>query len=212
MNKIETWEYLERVTGLLSWAHTSLSNIADALGRMMAAGHMVYSAAYIMPAPKLGFVRKHANHLALIKMMMDDRLPAKIAKAAALRHVFDLLVLYPGLGRFLAFQYAIDLNDSSMLDFNESDFVIAGPGALDGIAKYFVDTGRLSAEDIICEVTDRQVAAFKRLKLDFKGLGNRLLQPIDCQNLFCEISKYAHAAAWPALSPANGRALSLSRL
>ncbi|NTI63181.1 hypothetical protein G6L85_16850 [Agrobacterium rhizogenes] len=95
-------------------------------------------------------------------------------QAAALRHVFDLLVLYPGLGRFLAFQYAIDLNDSSMLDFDESDFVIAGPGALDGgIAKYFVDTGRPSAEDIIYEVTDRQVAAFKRLKLDFKGLGNQ---------------------------------------
>ncbi|MEH7844725.1 nucleotide kinase domain-containing protein [Rhizobium laguerreae] len=203
-NKIETWEYLERVAGRLSWAHTSLSDISDALDRMMAAGHTIYSAAYIMPAPKLGFVRKHANHLALIKLMMDDRLPATIAKATSLRHVFDLLVSYPGLGRFLAFQYAIDLNYSSMLDFDESDFVIAGPGALDGIAKCFADTGRLSAEDIIHEVAGRQAAAFKRLKLDFEGLGNRPLQPIDCQNLFCEISKYARVAH-PTVAGVSGR-------
>ncbi|PWI49825.1 hypothetical protein B5K03_34425 [Rhizobium phaseoli] len=203
-NKIETWEYLERVAGALSWAHTSLSEMSDALDRMMAAGHAVYSAAYIMPAPKLGFVRKHANHLALIKMMMDDKLPAKIADAPTLRHVFDLLVPYNGLGRFLAFQYTIDLNYSSMLNFDESDFVIAGPGALDGIAKCFVDTGRLSAEEIIYEVTNMQTAAFAQLKLDFKGLGKRLLQPIDCQNLFCEISKYARVAH-PNVPGVSGR-------
>jgi alpha-glutamyl/putrescinyl thymine pyrophosphorylase clade 1 len=32
------------------------------------------------------------------------------------------------------------------------------------------------------------------LGLDFPGLFGRPLQPIDCQNLFCEISKYARVA------------------
>ncbi|WP_158254896.1 MULTISPECIES: nucleotide kinase domain-containing protein [Sinorhizobium] len=203
-NKIETWERLEREVGPLSWAHTSLSSMSDALDRMMSAGHTIYSAAYIMPAPRLGFVRKHANHLALVRLMMGDGLPAKIAKAATLRDVFEMLVPYPGLGRFLAFQYAIDLNYSSMLDFDESNFVIAGPGALDGIAKCCVDTGRLSAEDIIYAVTESQAAAFARLSLDFKGLGDRPLQPIDCQNLFCEISKYARVAH-PTVAGVSGR-------
>lgn len=183
-NKIETWESLERTIGPLSWASTSLGKMSDALDRMMAGGQTVYSAAYIMPAPKLGSVRKHANHIALLKMMMEEGLPARVAKARSLREVFDLLVPYPGLGRFLAFQYAIDLNYSSMLDFDESAFVVAGPGALDGISKCFVDTGGLSAEDIIYQVTDSQAGAFARLGLHFAGLGARPLQPIDCQNLF----------------------------
>ena len=31
---------------------------------------------------------------------------------------------------------------------------------------------------------------FKRLNLDFKRIGNRPLQLIDCQNIFCELDKY----------------------
>jgi hypothetical protein len=88
-----------------------------------------------MPAPALGHARKHANHLALIKLMLDDRVPEHIRQAPSLRSVFETLLRYPGLGPFLAFQYTIDLNYSTLLDHDEGDFVIAGPGALDGIAK-----------------------------------------------------------------------------
>ncbi|TIL83158.1 MAG: hypothetical protein E5Y89_01935 [Mesorhizobium sp.] len=203
-NKIETWEYLERVLGPLTWAWTALDDIAGVLDDMMAAGQSVYSAAYIMPAPKLGMVRKHANHLALLRLMMDDGLPCKIADARSLREVFDLLVRYPGLGRFLAFQYAIDLNYSAMLDFDEAGFVVAGPGALDGISKCFYDTDGLSAEELIYMVTESQQSAFARLGLAFPGLGHRPLQPIDCQNLFCEISKYARVAH-PEVAGVSGR-------
>ncbi|MET0181623.1 MAG: nucleotide kinase domain-containing protein, partial [Caulobacterales bacterium] len=45
---------------------------------------------------------------------------------------------------------------------------------------------------------------FSRLGLDFKGLYGRPLQPIDCQNLFCEISKYARVA-YPAHAGVLGR-------
>src|SRR5271157_5932630 len=101
--------------------------------------------------------------------------------------VFSPIREYPGIGRFLAFQYAIDLNYSELLDFNENDFVVAGPGALDGIAKCFENTGDLSAEDVIRWVTDQQNHEFARLKLDFEDLFGRRLHLIDCQNLFCEI-------------------------
>src|SRR3546814_2514500 len=44
------------------------------------------------------------------------------------------------------------------------------------------------------EMTHIQEEEFARLGLDFPGLFGRRLQPIDCQNLFCEISKYARVA------------------
>jgi hypothetical protein len=139
-------------------------------------------------------VRKHDNHLALLSRMMDDRLPDRIRQARSLATIYEMLLRYSGIGRFLAFQYAIDLNYSTLLDFDESDFVIAGPGALDGIAKCFADTGNLSPEDIIIRVADEQTRSFARLQIAFPALQGRPLQPIDCQNLFCEISKYARVA------------------
>ena len=48
--------------------------------------------------------------------------------------------------------------------------------------------------DIIKLMADRQEAEFSRLGLDFRNLWGRPLQLIDCQNLFCEVDKYARVA------------------
>ena len=193
-NRIETWEALEDRFGPLEWRRLDLAKIDQALEELRLRGRKIYSAAYIMPSPALGHARKHSNHLALLKHMMEDRQPERVRQAPSLRSVYELILRYPGLGPFLAFQYTIDLNYSCMLDFEELEFVVAGPGALDGISKCFADTNGLSAEEVIHWVTDRQDAEFRRLGLDFPGLFGRRLQPIDCQNLFCEISKYARVA------------------
>ena len=71
------------------------------------------------------------------------------------------------------------------------EFVVAGPGALDGISKCFSDTAGLNAPEIIRFMTERQEAEFERLGLQFQSLWGRPLQLIDCQNVFCEVSKYA---------------------
>jgi hypothetical protein len=193
-NRIETWESLEDRFGPLEWRRLDLVKIDQALEELRLRGRKIYSAAYIMPSPALGYARKHSNHLALLRRMIEDRLPQRVRRAPSLRSVYELILWYPSLGPFLAFQYAIDLNYSCMLDFDESEFVVAGPGALDGISKCFIDTGALTAEQVIYWVTERQDAEFKRLGLEFPGLFGRRLQPIDCQNLFCEISKYARVA------------------
>jgi hypothetical protein len=161
---------------------------------LRAGGQRIYSAAYIMPAPPFGRARKHSNHLALIARMMADRLPDRLRQAPDLRTVYERILGYSGLGRFLAFQYAIDLNYSTLLDFAESNFVVAGPGALDGISKCFSTISERRPEEVIRWVTDRQEVEFTRRGLNFNGLFGRRLQPIDCQNLFCEISKYARIA------------------
>lgn len=198
-NRIETWTALEHALGPLTYSHTDLNDVADVLDAVMRRGDRLYSAAYIMPAPSFGHQRKHANHLALIKTMMADRLPDRVRQAPSLRAVYERLLRYSGIGPFLAFQYTIDLNYSDLLDHDEASFVVAGPGALDGIAKCFRSTGRFSAEDVIHAVCDQQDVAFAAAGLSFQSLFGRQLQPIDCQNLFCEISKYARVAHPEAL-------------
>jgi hypothetical protein len=202
-NKIETWDALERAVGPITWEDVSLKKISNTLDRSISHGTRIYSSAYIMPSPPFGHARKHTNHLALLGQMMHDRLPDRIAQVNSLRGVYEILTRYPGLGPFLAFQYSIDLNYSSMLMFDESEFVIAGPGALDGISKCFSDFGDHPAEYVIHWAADHQEAEFNRLELNFETLFGRRLQPIDCQNLFCEISKYARVAHPDVIGVAN---------
>ena len=204
-NRIDSWEALEYKLGPLEWDSIDLNELDRTLEAMRSRGRKIYSAAYIMPSPALGHRRKHSNHLALLKQMMEDRLPERVRQAPSLRSVYELVLAYPGLGPFLAFQYTIDLNYSSLIDFDESEFVVAGPGALDGISKCFADTGGRSADEIIYWMVDHQEAEFRRLRLDFPGLFGRRLQPIDCQNLFCEISKYARVAHPDVAGVANRR-------
>jgi hypothetical protein len=203
-NKIETWQLLEHALGPIVWGKTSLSDIQRVLRGALARGSRIYSAAYIMPAPNFGKVRKHANHLALLDQMMRDRLPAALSQSKSLRDAYTLIRGYPGIGPFLAFQYAIDLNYSTLLDFDEQDFVVAGPGALDGISKCFKHTNGFSAEEVIQYMVQSQEAHFARLGIEFEGLAGRRLMPIDCQNLFCEISKYSRVA-FPDVAGAAGR-------
>ncbi len=203
-NRIETWELVERELGPISWQTADLNGMIGVLDGALRRGATVYSAAYIMPSPNLGGARKHVNHLKLLAAMMDQGLPARVERASSLSAVYELLKPWPGLGSFLAFQYAIDLNYSAMLNFDESAFVVAGPGALDGIAKCFSSTGGHDAETVIHMMVDEQEGHFERLGLTFPGLFGRRLQPIDCQNLFCEISKYSRVAH-PEISGSSGR-------
>jgi hypothetical protein len=53
-------------------------------------------------------------------------------------------------------------------------------------------------------MADRQEKEFERLNIEFEGLWGRRLQLIDCQNLFCEVDKYARVAH-PEFSGPKGR-------
>ena len=72
--------------------------------------------------------------------------------------------------------------------------MVAGPGALDGIDKCFIGAAELSPADIIRYMRDNQQRHFADQGIDFATLWGRPLQLIDCQNVFCEISKYARIA------------------
>lgn len=203
-NRIETWESLSGRFGALTWKDFSFDAYAKVLDGLLEEGARVYSAAYIMPSPAFGSPRKHRNHLRLIEHMMADGAPKKLAKAGSLRGAFELLRGYPSLGDFLAFQFAIDINYSELTDFSEMEFVVAGPGARDGISKCFQDVAGHSEAEIIQVMAERASYEFERLGMKFQTLWGRDLQLIDCQNVFCEVSKYARVAH-PEIVGESGR-------
>ena len=192
-NKIETWETLKAKLGTISYEDYSFSRYDRVLTNAASAGARIYSAAYIMPSGKGAFRhrRKHRNHLRLLERMMEDEVWYQVANASSMKQAFEIVRSYPTIGDFLSYQYVTDLNYSDLVHFSEMEFTVAGPGAIDGIRKCFSHLGGLNETDVIQLVTERQEQEFERLGLQFRSLWGRRLQLIDCQNLFCEVSKYA---------------------
>lgn len=202
-NREDTWERLEERVGPIRWSTYDFDRYRAALDEAATRGP-IYSAAYVMPPPRLGEGRKHANHLRLVELMMRDGLASQVRSAPSLRSIYETLVSYPGLGPFLAFQYAIDLNYSDLVPFDENDFVVAGPGAKDGIRKCFGRDAVGIETEVIRYMTETQDEHFRRLGLEFPGLFGRPLHLIDAQNLFCEVDKYARVRH-PDIAGISGR-------
>ena len=203
-NRIDTWRYLEENVGPITAGSFNAAHLARLLDIRLAAGNRLYSAAYIMPSPKLGADRKHENHLRLLAQLLSDGTIDKLVDASSLQELYEILAGVHSFGKFLAFQFAIDLNYTSLYPFSEMDYVVAGPGAHDGIAKCFTDTGDYQAEDVIRAVADSAERCLAELEIEFESLWGRPLQLVDCQNLFCEVDKYARVMH-PELQGLSGR-------
>lgn len=193
-NRISTWELLADRLGPLMLASFDPARAEQVLTAARAAGQPIYSAAYIVPPVPGEPGPKHAGHLALTMRMLDAGMADALLAAGSLETVFRLLRTWPGVGDFLGYQMAIDLNYSDVIDHDEDDFVVAGPGALDGLSKAWQGADLRRAAELIRATTAEQDEQFARLGIVFPGLFGRRLKLIDCQNLYCEISKYARAA------------------
>ncbi len=205
-NKIETWELLERTAGDLRVDQFDAVHFARTLDRALQAGATIYSAAYIMPSGPVEVrqPRKHLTHLNLLASVLKESLPERLIAARSMAEGYELLRALPGIGPFLAYQFVTDLNYSSHLNFSESEFVMPGPGARDGLRKCFGSLGDYAESDVIRWVTERQSEEFAERGLNFASLWGRPLQLIDCQNLFCEVDKYARVVH-PDVAGFSGR-------
>ncbi len=161
-NRIETWELLRGQFGELNYAGFDVRKYDSLLTKALERGKQIYSAAYIMPSGgRRGHARKHRDHLGLLQMMMREELPARIAEARSMKRAFELLRSFPMVGDFLAYQFLIDINYSTIVNFSEMEFVMPGPGALRGIRKCFRSLGGLNEADIIRVMADRQEEEFE---------------------------------------------------
>jgi hypothetical protein len=203
-NRIATWELLRSAFGELTWASFRLDRFDQVLTEAFGRGERIYTGAYVIPSPNLGRSRKHTNHLLLLQHLLRSGLWSRLEASASMAQAFDVLRGYPGLGDFLAFQLLIDINYSAVTDFDEMDFVVPGPGAKDGLHKCFGPGVEGIEADLIRYASDTQEEHLARLGLRFSGLNGRRLQLIDCQNLFCEVDKYARVAH-PEITGFSGR-------
>ncbi len=206
-SKIETWQavhdFLHRyptLDDLASGAFTKALEYANQQNDGLYTGAFILCAtnAYDQPA-------KYLNHVELFRhMFLIDHLGKKLLSAKSLQQIFELLKSYPLMGNFMSYQTAIDLNYSALINFDEDDFVVPGPGALRGMKKVFEDFGDYTPSEIVMWMVEHQAEEFARLGLPFSGLFGRPLHAIDCQNLFCETDKYCRVAV-PELASARKR-------
>lgn len=195
-NKESTWELLSKNFGDILLKNFNTKKYSIVLENAISNGTKIYNDAYISCANKaFGYDRKHDNHLALLdKMFNIDKMQDKIIKCNTMQNAFNIIKGYPLIGNFMAYQLVTDINYSAFVNWKENEFTVAGPGSLRGIKKCFIDKGTMTNEDIIKYMYMHQDEEFKRLNLNFKRIGNRPLQLIDCQNIFCELDKYCRQA------------------
>jgi hypothetical protein len=188
-NLPSTWEYLINNIGDITLENFNINKISILLSDLQKI-QPIYNSAYISCANKVfGYDKKHDNHLHLLhKMFIEDKVADKILKCKDMENAFNILVSFPLIGNFMAYQLVTDINYSDTVDFTEDSFTVAGPGSKRGIQKIFNTTKHY--EDYITKAYNEQGAQFKKYNLDFRFLGNRKLQLIDIQNLFCEFDKY----------------------
>jgi hypothetical protein len=124
------------------------------------------------------------------ELIKENRLN-RIVKAKSLEEIYRILIECSFLGEFLAYQYAIDLNYSDVIDFDENSFVKAGIGAIRGIKKCFSSFQNYSFEDCIRHTQDNLEHYQNKYGFtNFKPLFGRYPTLIDLQNCFCETDKY----------------------
>ncbi|MDT2022299.1 nucleotide kinase domain-containing protein [Methylocella sp. CPCC 101449] len=205
-NKIETWEAIEKAFGTINLDSFDFELAGALLSKRQNSGMRNYSAAYIMPSCASMFDEqaKHMGHLKLLQWMLAQNYPARLKDCRNMEDAFALLRSVPSIGAFLAYQFVTDLNYSPLTNFSEMEFVMAGPGALDGISKCFDGLDDVTPADVIKHMAEHQEQYLNEIVGTFDDLWGRPLQLIDCQNVFCEISKYSRVA-YPAIGGLSGR-------
>lgn len=195
-NKELTWEILCSKLGDISLENFNFKNYCKILEEAKESGEKIYTDAYMSCANKaFGYDKKHENHIALLEQMfIKDKTQNKILNSKNMEEVFNIIKQYPLIGSFMAYQLVTDINYSEVVNFSEREFTVAGPGSERGIKKCFIDLEGMSKEDIIKWMCNNQEEEFLKLGIEFRNLGGRPLQYIDCQNLFCELDKYCRQA------------------
>lgn len=207
-NKPETWEYLgEKLSNPISVKTYKPQEIANLLTEYQHT-HPIFNNAYMMAGSHIAYNHlptKHDKWLMMVKReILDTDLLKKILDASSLEAVYEMLSQCTFIGGFLAYQYAIDFNYSTYLNFDEDSFVKAGVGAMRGIKKCFSSYGN-NYEDAIYFILDHFEELQERYGYtEFRPLSGRKPKLIDFQNCFCETDKYLRAKM-PELKVGNVR-------
>src|SRR5271165_1211232 len=205
-NSITTWETLTVKFGIPTWKDFSEPAYVQALDDAIANETMIWNAAYTQnDLSNFAYVssQKHPRYIHLLKEMMSFSVTKRLQAAPTYKDAFQVLYLYPLHKGFIGMQHLTDINYSEVINFDENDFIVPGPGAYQGIQKCFAfgrEPTEAEAVEAIKACVEVQKDFFEHLGLEPVTLFGRRLHAIDCQNLFCETDKYARVAH-PTVQP-----------
>lgn len=195
-NKIETWDYLEKVYGDIRVEHFDVEEICRLLS-IRQKSLPIFSNAYMMTGSHRRYdclSSKHAKWLQMVKdEFIGEGVVDRVLNADSMETVFNLMEKCSFVGGFLAYQYTIDFNYSPYVNFDENSFVKAGIGAVRGLKKCFKSIG--DNYEAAIRYTYEHLDDFRKEFgfEDFKPLPGREPHLIDIQNCFCETDKYLRA-------------------
>lgn len=146
-----------------------------------------------VPAEQINF---STSPLVFAKEMLTDELWAKIESAPSQKDVFQLLTSIPWMGKFLVYQWFVDLTYCEDYWFSENEFSVSGPGCIRGIDLLFADRDGMTHDECLFWMRDNQQEMFDRFGYDPKSLfddlpqHDRFINIMSFENLMCELQKY----------------------
>lgn len=171
--RIEPLTYLEEIK---TWAEQKMSR-----------GVKIHSNAFLYCSPfSMGYKTWTELYLLRLKQLRSSGKLIELYNSTSLEDSFNILNTYPGFGDFLSYQFALDY--SYLHNISYEDFIVPGPGALNGFNAVFEGLSKVYAPSVMKEITRRGITEFPYLKVAGKTYR---LRGNDVQNLFCEFSKYA---------------------
>ncbi|KAH9983291.1 hypothetical protein BJV74DRAFT_626759 [Russula compacta] len=204
-NRISTWELLLAHFGELTWRDFNLAAYETVLYEEYRRDNKLYGSSYILPAPELGGTSldgsgtkaNYANHLRLLKVMMESDLPGQLAQLSELSDAWERICLYPSMGAFLAFQLLLDLNMIPQLTKPE-DWAVCGPGAMSCLVKIFGPEVKGAHGEALTWLHQTQDLHFARLGISRKRrprIGStHVLSLVDFEHSLCECDIYSRKA------------------
>ena len=184
-NKESTWDAIVAELGEPSWpGNWNPTRVNALLADRLASGEKIFTGSYMMVNPLTKGWVKHEYYVNMIHTVMENYLPA-LLESQSMRELVSRLNDVPGIGDFLAYQYAVDLNYTWLFGFSEDEYVLPGHGARRGIVKLFGDS-RMADRKVRSLLADRDRGPLLR--------GQRPMHLTDLQNMLCEYDKYTRAA------------------
>lgn len=184
-NKESTWDAIVAELGEPSWpGNWNPTRVNALLADRLASGEKIFTGSYMMVNPLTKGWVKHEFYVDMITVVMENYLPV-LLESQSMRELVSRLNDVPGIGDFLAYQYAVDLNYSPLFGFSEDEYVLPGHGARRGIVKLFGDS-RMADRKVRSLLDDRDRGPLLR--------GQRPMHLTDLQNMLCEYDKYTRAA------------------
>lgn len=204
-NNIETWELLEGKFGKL---HCEIS--FDELSKFLNSYHkdhpefVPYSNAYMLTAAFLAGENGKYVHLKgngwkkyqyyfhiFDKEIFHNGYIYTLLGSKSLEELYNNFMKVTSFASFLSMQLSIDMNYSTLFNFDENSFIQAGLGAQRGLERVFDFTGKKpDYNGAIMWIHENFEQLLEDYKCDFMPLPNRMPTLIDLQNICCESDKY----------------------